>query len=69
MATSEAPPLFIIENGEAVLVNYRVAGGRYVIDRLFDIAELRLGAERPVIVRISRDDAYTPRTPRRGRRP
>ncbi len=69
MATSEAPPLFIIENGEAGLVNYRVSGGRYVIDRLFDIAELRLGAERPVIVRISRDDADAPRTPRRGRRP
>ncbi len=68
MATSEAPPLFVIENGEAGLVNYRVSGGRYVIDRLFDIAELRLGAERPVIVRISRDDADTPR-PRRGRRP
>lgn len=69
MATSEAPPLFIIENGEAVLVNYRVLSGRYVIDRLFDIAELRLGAERPVIVRISRDNADGPRTPRRGRRP
>jgi P-type conjugative transfer protein TrbG len=69
MATSEAPPLFIIENGEAGLVNYRVSGGRYVVDRLFDIAELRLGAERPVIVRISRDGAEAPRTPRRGRRP
>jgi len=33
--------LFIIENGEVGLVNYRVSGGRYVIDRLFDIAELR----------------------------
>ncbi|HEX8901794.1 P-type conjugative transfer protein TrbG, partial [Vitreimonas sp.] len=66
MATSEAPPLFIIENGEAGLVNYRVSGGRYVIDRLFDIAELRLGDERPVIVRISRDDAHAPRTARRG---
>lgn len=69
MATSEAPPLFIIENGEAGLVNYRVSGGRYVIDRLFDVAELRLGDERPVIVRISRDDAHAPRTARRGRRP
>lgn len=68
MATSEAPPLFLIENGEAGLVNYRVSGGRYVIDRLFDIAELRLGAERPVIVRISRDTADAPRSARRGRR-
>jgi type IV secretion system protein TrbG len=69
MAASEAPPLFIIENGEAGLVNYRLSGGRYVIDRLLDVAELRLGAERPVIVRISRDDADAPRTTRRGRRP
>lgn len=69
MATSEAPPLFIIENGEAGLVNYRVSGSRYVIDRLFDVAELRLGDERPQIVRISRDDAHAPRTARRGRRP
>ena len=69
IATSEAPPLFVIESGEATLVNYRVSGSRYVIDRLFDIAELRLGAERPVIVRISRDDAHAPRTGRRGRRP
>ena len=69
MATSEEPPLFIIENGEAGLVNYRISGGRYVVDRLFDIAELRLGAERPVIVRISRDDAHAPRTASRGRRP
>ncbi|MGD9967448.1 MAG: P-type conjugative transfer protein TrbG [Hyphomonadaceae bacterium] len=69
LATSEAPPLFIIESGEAGLVNYRVSGDRYVIDRLFDVAELRLGAERPQIVRISRDDAPVPRTARRGRRP
>ncbi|HRK64587.1 MAG TPA: P-type conjugative transfer protein TrbG, partial [Terricaulis sp.] len=66
MATSEAPPLFVIENGETGLVNYRVSGSRYVIDRLFDIAELRLGAERPVIVRISRDNAEAPRSPRHG---
>lgn len=69
MAASEAPPLFIIENSEAILVNYRVSGSRYVIDRLFDIAELRLGDERPQIVRISRDEAHAPRTARRGRRP
>jgi len=69
MATSEAPPLFLIENGEAGLVNYRFSGNRYIVDRLFDTAELRLGAERPVIVRISRDDRDAPRSPRRGRRP
>jgi type IV secretion system protein VirB9 len=60
IATSEAPPLFITESGEAALVNYRVSGNRYVIDRLFDVAELRLGADRPTIVRISRDITRTP---------
>jgi len=69
MATSEAPPLFITENGEAALVNYRVSGDRYVVDRLFDTAELRLGAERPTIVRISRDNAQPPRSSSRRRRP
>lgn len=69
MAASEAPPLFIIENGEAGLVNYRVSGGRYVIDRLFDVAELRIGVARQVIVRISRENAQAPRTSRHGRRP
>ncbi|PZO55821.1 MAG: P-type conjugative transfer protein TrbG [Alphaproteobacteria bacterium] len=62
MATSEAPPLFITEHGEAALVNYRVSGDRYVVDRLFDTAELRLGAERPTIVRISRDNTQPRRS-------
>lgn len=50
----EAPPLFIIgEDGEASLVNYRVAGRYYVVDRLFGAAELRLGGKKQQIVRIS----------------
>lgn len=67
IATSEAPPLFITESGEAALVNFRVSGNRYVVDRLFDQAELRLGAEHPTIVRISRDGARTPSPPVRRR--
>ncbi|MDX2277298.1 MAG: TrbG/VirB9 family P-type conjugative transfer protein [Hyphomonadaceae bacterium] len=70
IAVSEAPPLFVTDTGETALVNYRVSGNRYVVDRLFDVAELRLGAERPIIVRISRDLPSPPRTPpRRGGRP
>lgn len=70
MATSEAPPLFITEHGETALVNYRVSGDRYVIDRLFDEAELRLGDRRSIVVRISREGAPSaPRAPRRGRHP
>ena len=51
----EAPPLFIIgSNGEAELVNYRVRGRFYVVDRIFDRAELRLGTRKQQIVRIDR---------------
>jgi len=55
IAVGEAPPLFVLgQTGEAQLVNYRVAGRFYVVDRLFDAAELRLGAKKQAIVRISR---------------
>ena len=55
LATGEAPPLFLLDaKGEAQLVNYRVQGRFYVVDRLFDVAELRLGTRDQKIVRISR---------------
>lgn len=55
IAVGEAPPLFVVgEDGEAQLVNYRVAGRYYVVDRLFGAAELRLGGKRQKIVRIER---------------
>ncbi len=55
LAVGEAPPLFLVDGkGEAQLVNYRVKGRFYVVDRLFDVAELRLGAKRQQIVRIRR---------------
>lgn len=54
IAVGEAPPLFVIgEDGEASLVNYRVAGRYYVVDRLFGAAELRLGGKKQQVVRIS----------------
>jgi len=53
----EAPPLFVIgRQGDAQLVNYRVLGRHYIIDRLFAAAELRLGGEPQQIVRIERTD-------------
>ncbi|MBY0565977.1 MAG: P-type conjugative transfer protein TrbG [Hyphomonadaceae bacterium] len=55
ISTSEAPPLFLRDGAQVALVNYRVSGNRYVIDRLFDVAELRLGAQQQTIVRISRE--------------
>ena len=54
IAVGEAPPLFVIgEEGEAQLVNYRVAGRYYVVDRLFGAAELRLGGKKQQVVRIA----------------
>lgn len=50
----EAPPLFVIgTSGRAELVNYRVAGLYYVVDRLFARAELRMGERRQQVVTIT----------------
>jgi len=55
LGTGEAPPLFLVDaKGTASLVNYRVQGRYYVVDRLFDAAELRLGLKHQQVVRISR---------------
>lgn len=55
MATTEAPPLFLIgPDKKAQLVNYRYLGGYYVVDRLIDVAELRLGERKQTVVRITR---------------
>jgi P-type conjugative transfer protein TrbG len=55
IAVGEAPPLFVIgATGEVELVNYRVQGRFYVVDRIFDAAELRLGTTKQQIVRIER---------------
>lgn len=44
LASGEAPVLFILDSeGEPMLTNYRVRGEFYVVDRLFDRAELRVG--------------------------
>ena len=55
LAQDEAPPLFVLgESGRAELVNYRLKGRYYVVDRLFGAAELRLGGRRQQVVRITR---------------
>lgn len=55
---TDAPALFIIENREPLLVNYRVRGvadgtngPTYVVDRVFDRAELRVGAKQAITIR------------------
>ena len=51
----EAPPLFVVSSeGETQIVNYRVKGRYYVVDRLFARAELRLGEKDQQVVRIDR---------------
>ena len=44
IATLEAPPLYVIGDDGPELVNYRVAGRYYIVDRLFTKAEMKLGA-------------------------
>ena len=68
LAVSEAPPLFVVgPDGAAELVNYRVRGRYYVVDRIFDTAELRLGTKKQAIVRITRvGEGATPRTGKRS---
>jgi type IV secretion system protein VirB9 len=61
IAVSEAPPLFILgAHGDAQLVNYRVSGRYYVVDRLFGAAELRLGTGHQQVVRITRTNPSKP---------
>ncbi len=53
IAQTEMPPLFIVgPNAQSELVNYRVRSPYYIVDRLFEAAELRLGGRKEVRVRI-----------------
>ncbi|MBB5987847.1 P-type conjugative transfer protein TrbG [Sphingobium lignivorans] len=55
LGNGEAPPLFVIgADGKAELVNYRLRDRFYVVDRIFDAAELRLGLKKQQVVRIDR---------------
>ncbi|WP_390902678.1 P-type conjugative transfer protein TrbG [Sphingomonas oryzagri] len=55
LGQGEAPPLFLVgPKGEAELVNFRQRGHFYVVDRLFDAAELRLGLKHQDVVRVTR---------------
>ncbi|MEH6408894.1 MAG: P-type conjugative transfer protein TrbG [Hyphomonas sp.] len=60
IATTDMPPLFVLgEDGDAELVNYRVRGNYYIVDRLFRAAELRLGEKSQTVVRIARTERRT----------
>ncbi len=70
---SDLPPLFVITPEGAELVDYRVIetpnGRRYQVDRIFDVAELRLGDRAPIVVRIERIVAIRTTAHRRIGRP
>jgi len=55
MLNREAPVLFVGKGKKAQLVNYRVKEDYYIVDRLFAVAELRLGDKSQKVVRIERD--------------
>jgi type IV secretion system protein VirB9 len=61
---SELPPLFVAgAKGTGELVNYRLRGRYLVVDRLFEAAELRLGAGKSQKrVRVLRDGALPERS-------
>lgn len=61
MEATDAPPLFVIGESGPELVNYRVRGRFYVVDRMFDRAEMRLGDRRQRVVRIDRQRTATER--------
>jgi len=55
MLNREAPALFVLSStNEVQLVNYRVKNDFYIIDRLIEKAELRVGQKDQEIVRITR---------------
>lgn len=54
IAASDMPPLLIRTPEGPELVNYRIHGRRYEVDRIFTEAELRLGRKKPVVVKILR---------------
>ncbi|GAA0740520.1 MULTISPECIES: P-type conjugative transfer protein TrbG [Sphingomonas] len=64
IAQGEMPPLFVVgPAGGGELVNYRVQGRYMVVDRLFGVAELRMGDKKSQQkVRVTRTDGT-----RRGR--
>jgi type IV secretion system protein VirB9 len=60
IASTDLPPLFVLGgNGGAELVNYRLRGNYYIVDHLFEAAELRLGTKNQTIVRISKSKPRT----------
>jgi len=55
IVVGDAPPLFIVDGKrEAQLVNYRLRDRFYIVDRIFDQAELRFGTRKQQVVKVTR---------------
>jgi type IV secretion system protein TrbG len=55
LKTGEAPVLYVVSpQGDPQLVNYHPRGDYYIVDRLFDKAELRVGEGKHRVVTIER---------------
>ncbi|WP_068875877.1 MULTISPECIES: TrbG/VirB9 family P-type conjugative transfer protein [unclassified Phenylobacterium] len=55
VGSAEAPALFVLSpSGERQLVNYRQQRGLWVVDRVLEAAELRVGGRKGQVVRIER---------------
>ena len=50
MSSGEAPALFVKSDEGLALVNYRVKGNYYIVDRLFQKAEMRNGLKETVVI-------------------
>ena len=65
LGVTEAPPLFVSgHQGDAQLVNYRVNRNYYIVDRVLDNAQLRLGDTPQQVVHIRRVERRENRTDR-----
>jgi type IV secretion system protein VirB9 len=63
----ELPTLLLLVNGKTELVNYRVDGSRYIVDRLFDKAILVVGiGKKQTRVTITRSTPYSGTTGKRS---
>lgn len=57
--TSEAPALFLFEDDSTpLLVNYRIKGDLYIVDRLFEKAELRIGENKSILISLDKNLSF-----------
>ena len=54
MNSYEAPAMFVIEKSQPLLVNYRVKHSVYIVDRLFEQGQLRVGPKTAVDIHCVR---------------